>query len=247
MDQTEFASRVTQIRENLAVVRRNIAEAARRSGRDPEDVRLVAVTKQVPLDMVRAGIEAGLTCFGENYPEQAVEKILALQSEQKIQWHMIGHIQSRKSRTVCQHFDSVHSVDRMKIIRHLDKYCHELSRVMPVLVEVNISGEDSKYGWSAWDEHAWGQLVPPFREMTQAENLDVQGLMSMPPFYDDPKKNRPLYQKLRRLQAFLREEVPQSKWNELSIGTSFDYPVAVEEGATMVRIGTQLFGSRPVM
>jgi hypothetical protein len=139
----------------------------------------------------------------------------------------------------------VHSLDRMKIARYLDRYCGELARKMPVLLEVNLSGEESKYGWPAWDESAWDELVEPFDRIAQMPNLTVSGLMSMPPLFEDPEATRPLYQRLRRLQAFLRKSIPAASWDELSIGTSFDYEVAIEEGATMVRIGTELFGPRP--
>jgi hypothetical protein len=139
----------------------------------------------------------------------------------------------------------VHSVDRLKIARYLDRHCREMGKVMPVLIEVNLSGEDSKYGWHAWDEGCWFEMLFTFREIINFPNIEVRGLMSMPPFFDDPELTRPIYKKLRRLQQFLREELPEAKWEELSIGTSFDYEVAVEEGATMVRVGTDIFGPRP--
>jgi hypothetical protein len=134
----------------------------------------------------------------------------------------------------------------MKIARLLDRYCDEMGRKMPVLLEVNLSGEESKSGWAAWDESRWPELVTPFGQIAGMENLRVEGLMTMPPLFDDPEATRPLYQRLRRLQAYLRESVPTANWEALSIGTSFDYTVAIEEGATMVRIGTELFGPRPV-
>jgi pyridoxal phosphate enzyme (YggS family) len=231
---------------NLAVIQEKIQKAAEKSGRTAADIQLVGVTKLLPLTVVQAGVEAGLTCFGENYPEQAVEKIEALKDVPGIEWHMIGHIQSRKVKTVCQYFDKVHSLDRMKIARLLDRDCGEMGRKMPVLLEVNLSGEESKSGWEAWDEARWPELVVPFSQIAGMENLRVEGLMSMPPLFDGPEATRPLYQRLRRLQAFLREAVPTASWDALSIGTSYDYGVAIEEGATMVRIGTELFGPRPV-
>jgi hypothetical protein len=245
MTQIDFEAKVAQIRTNLKTVKANIACAAEKSGRNPEEIKLVGVTKLMPLETIRAGIEASIRCFGENYPEKAAEKIQALGTDQEIEWHMIGHIQSRKADTVCKYFDMVHSVDRLKIARYLDRHCREMGKVMPVLIEVNLSGEDSKYGWHAWDEGCWFEMLFTFREIINFPNIEVRGLMSMPPFFDDPELTRPIYKKLRRLQQFLREELPEAKWEELSIGTSFDYEVAVEEGATMVRVGTDIFGPRP--
>lgn len=246
MDRGTFSERVEEIKSNLECVQLKIQAAAEKSGRKSSDIRLVGVTKLLPLETVQAGIKAGLTCFGENYPEQAIEKIEALSENPNIQWHMIGHIQSRKTKLVCQYFDMVHSLDRLKVARLLDRYCGELNRQMPVLLEVNLSGEESKSGWAAWDEDRWDELVGPFTQIAALSHLSIKGLMSMPPFFSDAEATRPLYQRLRRLQSFLGKELPKVEWYELSIGTSFDYPVAIEEGATMVRIGTELFGPRPV-
>jgi hypothetical protein len=195
--------------------------------------------------VIQAGIQNGITCFGENYADQAAEKIQALEGHTGVEWHMIGHIQSRKAQTVCEYFDLVHSVDRMKIARYLDRYSGEMNRVLPVLMEVNVSGEDSKFGWPAYDEEGWENLLTPFRQIAELPNVEIRGLMSMPPLFEDPEKTRPLYKKLVRFRQYLQQEIPDVCWDELSIGTSFDYEVAIEEGATMVRVGTDIFGSRP--
>jgi hypothetical protein len=234
-----------KIKANLEGIQEKIQKAAEKSGRTAEDIQLVGVTKLLPLSLVQAGVAAGLTCFGENYPEQALEKIEALKGTPGIEWHMIGHIQSRKAETVARYFDMVHSLDRLKVARLLDRHCGELGRTMPVLLEVNLSGEESKSGWAAWDEERWEDLLAPFGQIANLAHLQIRGLMSMPPLFDDPEATRPLYRRLRRLQAFLQRSMPDVSWEALSIGTSFDYPVAIEEGATMVRIGTELFGSRP--
>ena len=236
--------RIDQIKRNFDLVQTRIAQAAERSNRDPGDVKLVAVTKLMPVETIEAGIAAGLRCFGENYPEQAAEKIESIDTEEEIEWHMIGHIQSRKTDTVCRLFDMVHSLDRMKIVRYLDRYAGEASRIMPVLIEVNLSGEASKYGWEASDERLWPELVPDFQEIASMKNIVLQGLMSMPPLFEDPERTRPIYRRLKRLQQFFREKIPGAEWGDLSIGTSFDFEIAVEEGATMVRIGTEIFGER---
>jgi len=240
-----YEEKVEQIRENLDSVKSRMKDAAERSDRNFEDIKLIAVSKLMPLDVIRAGIEAGITRFGENYPEQAAEKISALAADASIEWHMIGHIQSRKTDTVCEYFDIVHSVDRMKIARYLDRYSRERGRVMPILIEVNLSGEKSKYGWQASDEAGWQDLIPQFRQISELQNIEIRGLMSMPPFFENPALTRPIYKRLREFQQMLQEAIPDVHWNELSIGTSFDFEVAIQEGATMVRVGTEIFGPRP--
>ena len=230
------------IHTNLEAVQNRIAAAANRSHRDPADITIIAVTKLVSLEMVRAGYHAGLIYFGENYAEQAVEKIQSLKHAPGIEWHMIGHIQSRKAKMVAEYFDYVHSVDRMKIARYLDQYSKELNRIMPILLEVNVSGEDSKFGWTAYSETHWENLVKQFRQIAEMQNLEIRGLMSMPPLSEDPEKTRPVYQKLVRLQQFLKNALPDVNWKELSIGTSFDFEVAIEEGATIIRVGRAIFG-----
>lgn len=236
---------INQIKKNLTSVRERINRAAQRAHRDPSDVKLVAVTKLMPVGTIEAGIEAGLRCFGENYPEQAAEKIKVIRPNKPVEWHMIGHIQSRKTETVCQHFDMVHSVDRMKIARYLDRYSRDIGLIMPVLIEVNLSGEESKFGWEASDEGKWSALLEEFRAMAKLPNIKIRGLMSMPPFFDDPEQTRPIYKRLNHLQQYLQEKAPEASWDELSIGTSFDFEVAVEEGATYIRVGTEIFGKRP--
>jgi PLP dependent protein len=245
MTKTEFSELVERIKANLDQVEACIARAVAKAGRERLDIIIVAVTKLLPLKMVEAGIAAGLRSFGENYPEQAVEKIAAFKENTDVTWHMIGHIQSRKASLVCENFDWVHAVDRIRIARYLDRYSREAERIMPALIEVNLSGEESKFGWKAWDEDSWPELIPQFAEISQLRNIQIHGLMSMPPYFDDPELTRPYYQRLRRLQTFLREQLPDMIWDQLSIGTSFDFEVAIEEGATMVRLGTTIFGSRP--
>ncbi|MFA7406944.1 MAG: YggS family pyridoxal phosphate-dependent enzyme [Anaerolineaceae bacterium] len=245
MTELTFSEKVALIEENLANIKTRMMKAAERGGREDKEIKLVAVTKLLPLETIKAGIAAGLRDFGENYPDQADEKIRALAGGEKLTWHMIGHIQSRKTRTVCSHFDWVHAVDRLKIARYLDRFCAEVNRIMPILIEVNVSGEESKHGWNAWDENRWPDLVPHFKEISLLSHIEIHGLMSMPPFFDDPEKTRPFYQRLGRLQQFLKDQLSEASWDELSIGTSFDYEVAIEEGATIIRLGTTIFGARP--
>ena len=221
-----------------------IAEAASRSGRDPGKVRLVVVTKSQPLEIVRAAVAAGASLLGENYAEEAVEKISALQNS-AVEWHMIGHVQSRKADQVAANFSMLHSLDSLKLAGRLERFCAELGRTLPVLLEVNVSGEESKYGFAAWDERAWPDLVPALAPLTEFPHLRVRGLMTMPPYFDDPERTRPYFRRLRRLLEFLTAHLPEADWSELSMGTSADFVAAVEEGATFVRVGQAILGPRP--
>jgi hypothetical protein len=236
---------VSSIHARLQRVLEQLAEAATRSGRDPQTVRLVVVTKSQPLAVVRAAVEAGASILGENYAEEAVEKIIALKEKSEVEWHMIGHVQSRKTDLVAGHFNMLHSLDSIKLARRLDAQCAGLDRTLPVLLEFNVSAEASKSGFPAWDETRWPDLLPGLEQILQLPRLHVRGLMTMPPYFDDPEQTRPYFQRLRRLQEYLLKSLPQGDWRELSMGTSVDYPAAVREGATYVRIGQAIVGPRP--
>jgi pyridoxal phosphate enzyme (YggS family) len=206
-------------------------------------VRLVVVSKSQPLEVLQASISAGITCFGENYVEEAVEKIAALHGT-GVEWHMIGHVQSRKAEAVAAHFDMLHSLDSLKLANRLDRFCGELGRRLPVLLEFNVSGEESKSGFPAWEQERWADLASEIEPILALPHLQVRGLMSMPPFFDDPERTRPYFQRLRRLQEFLAKRYPGPQWQELSMGTSVDFLAAVQEGATFVRIGQAILGPR---
>jgi pyridoxal phosphate enzyme (YggS family) len=158
---------------------------------------------------------------------------------------MIGHIQSRKARLVSENFDWIHSLDSLKLARRLDQFAAEASRRIPVLLECNVSGEGSKSGWEAWREEDWPKLLPELEAVAAYEHLEVHGLMTMAPYLADPEKARPYFNRLRRLQAFLTAQLPQANWHELSMGMSDDFEIAIQEGATIVRIGTAILGPRP--
>ena len=245
MEQGSTGGEVARIKKNFDAVQSKINAAAARVGRDPKTIKLVGVTKLMPLAINQSAYSAGIHCFGENYPEQAIDKILAMADNPDIEWHMIGQLQSRKTELVCKYFTKVHSVDRLKIARYLDRYCGEMGKIMPILIEVNLSGEDSKAGFPAWHEDQWTELCISMHEITQLPHVQVRGLMTMPPLFEEAEKSRPIYRQLRHLQRYLQDQFPDTIWDELSIGTSFDYEVAVEEGATLVRVGTELFGPRP--
>jgi PLP dependent protein len=235
---------VSSIRESYQHALDQIATAAHKSHRDPKQIRLVVVTKSQPLEVVQAALEAGVRVFGENYPEEAVRKIQSLAAQSGVEWHMIGHVQSRKARLVADHFALLHSLDSIKLAQRLDRFAAEANRVLPVLLEFNVGGEESKAGWEATEESHWQALFPEVAAVLELPNLRVQGLMTMPPLEQDAEDSRRFFQRLRQLRDRLSSQFPEADWRELSMGTSADYPVAVEEGATLVRVGTAIVGAR---
>jgi PLP dependent protein len=241
MDQENLAD---SIKERYESVISRIAEARSKNDRTSQPVRLVVVSKSQSLEVVRAAIAAGITVFGENYVEEAVEKIAALK-ETGVEWHMIGHVQSRKAEPVAANFSMVQSVDNLRLAQRLDRFCAEMERTLPVLLEFNVSGEASKFGFPAWDERNWDKLIPLLEPLLALPHLKVSGLMTMPPYFSDTEETRPYFIKLRTLQSFLQNHFHHIQWSELSMGTSVDYQVAVQEGATFVRVGEAILGPRP--
>ena len=235
---------VASIRENHSRVLEQIADAASRSGREPGAVRLVVVTKTHPLEVIQAALQAGVRLFGENYAEEGVMKIQSLPAQSGVEWHMIGHVQSRKARLVADHFALLHSLDSLKLARRLDRFAAEANRSLPVLLEFNVGGEESKSGWDASDEARSEGFLPEIAELVKLPNLRIKGLMTMPPLGTDPEDSRRFFQRLRQLRDHLAASFPQADWHELSMGTSADFEVAVEEGATLVRVGTAIVGAR---
>jgi len=235
---------VTSIRENYQSTLDQISVAARKSNRNPEDIRLVVVTKSQPIEVARAAIEAGVRILGENYPEEGVTKIQSLSSQSGVEWHMIGHVQSRKARLVAENFELLHSLDSLKLAQRLDRFSAESGRVLPVLLEFNVGGEESKSGWDASNASQWDALLPEIQSILDLPNLSVHGLMTMPPLGTDSEDSRRFFLRLRLLRDHLASTFPQTHWTELSMGTSADYTVAVEEGATLVRVGTAIVGAR---
>ena len=232
------------IRERYQKVQERIAAAAKASGRDPDTIRLVVVTKAQPLEVAQAAIEAGALILGENYPEEAVGKLQSLGPQHGVEWHMIGHVQSRKAGLVAANFNLVHSLDSLKLAERLDRFARELGRTLPVLLEFNVGGEETKSGWYAADEDRWEALLAPLTTLLTLPNLDVRGLMVMPPLGTEAEASRPYFQRTRRLRGWLLEHLPGLHAAELSMGTSLDYEVAVQEGATLVRVGTAITGPR---
>ena len=239
---------MTELAENLARVETSIVHACERAGRDRTDVTLVAVSKTYGSDMVREAVEAGLRHFGENRVEEAVWKIPAVsaQTSMPLTWHMIGHIQSRKARDVAPLFDVVHSVDSRKLAEKLAQAV-PAGRRLPVLLEWNVSGEASKSGFdgAGWEanRNQFEARVADIKVILALPSLDVRGLMTMAPIVDDIGATRPVFRSLRRLRDALQDATGVAL-PDLSMGMTDDFPVAVEEGATMIRIGRALFGDR---
>jgi pyridoxal phosphate enzyme (YggS family) len=204
------------------------------------------VSKAQPMSVMEAAVEAGIRVFGENYPEEASEKIGHFQGIEGIEWHMIGHLQSRKVKLVVGSFQWLHSLDSLHLAEKLNAALISSQKPLRILIEMNVGGEESKFGWPAWDEDQWSTLVPNFENLFGYPLLNICGLMTMPPFSEDPEEGRPYFAKLRRLRDFLESKLPAIKISELSMGTSADFPAAVKEGATFVRVGQAILGSRPI-
>ncbi len=231
------------LRANLDHVLRRMAEAAGRSNRAAESVRLIAVTKGQPADVVRMAHAAGVRDIGENRVEEALTKQAALADLTDLRWHLIGHLQSRKAGAVPGAFVLVHSIDRPKIAGALDRRAAEGGLRVPALLECNVSGEATKDGWDARPGADRAALVEALRAAAGLPNLDVSGLMTMAPWTRDQTELRSVFRRLREL----RDECAagSDRWPELSMGMTDDFELAIEEGATMVRIGRALFGERP--
>lgn len=234
-----------EIRNNYFQILERIEKAAKSVSRSAQGVHLIAVSKKQPIDALVSAAHIGIKIFGENYAEEVPPKQAALIAFEGIQWHMIGHIQSRKVKTVVETIDFVHSIDSLDIALRLDRNLRELGRTLPILLEMNVSSEASKGGWAAWDQSLWEKLSPEIEAVLGCSNLRLCGLMTMPPLFDDPETTRPYFLRLAKLRDFFAHKYPSANWSNLSMGTSADFEVAVQEGATMVRIGQAIFGPRP--
>lgn len=236
---------VVQLQKNYGQVTAKIETAALRSNRDPGEVKLVAVTKLQPMDVIQSAMNLGITCFGENYPEETLGKIQKLgRRAEDIEWHMIGHLQSRKAGIVADEFCYIHSIDSFHTAQKLNQELEKRGRRIKGLLEFNLAGEFSKSGFAAWERDVLTTSLEEIEQILLKGQIDFVGLMAMPPLSEDPEKSRSVYRRLREIQSCLRDNFPKSDWKELSMGTSFDFEVAVEEGATMVRVGQALFGPR---
>ena len=229
------------LQNNLFLVQEKIKAAALRVGRDPNEIKLVVVTKGRSIEEMQALYEIGAREFGENRIEQATIKIKDLSEYKDIKWHMIGHIQSRKSKDVCENFDYVHSLDSKKLAARLDKFAQEKNRKLPVLFQFNVSGEETKSGWNVEDESDLKKIQSEINFVRILENLQIQGLMTMAPYDPVAENARLFFRRLSNYRNHLDTIYPEMGLNELSMGMSGDFEVAVEEGATILRIGSAIF------
>ena len=227
------------IAPRVAAVRERIARAAGRAGRQPEEITLVAVSKTFPPERVREAFAAGLRDFGENKVQEAEAKVAALADlhAQGLRWHLVGHLQANKARKAAALFDQIHSLDEAGLGLRLEKAAAQLKKTLPVLVQVDLAGEDTKFGMDV--DH----LFPALELLRGFKSVRVEGLMVMPPYEEDPEAVRPLFRRLRELRDKARAE-NLLLGGALSMGMSHDFEVAIEEGATLVRVGTAIFGGR---
>ncbi len=226
------------MKERLDRIKKRITDAAIACSRDPESIRLVVVSKTVDAGRVAAAIDAGADILGENYIQEARDKFNALY-DRPVQWHFIGHLQSNKAKYAVRMFDLIHSVDSFKLAKSLNKEARKNGKVQDILIQVNISREETKSGIDETD------AIDLVTQASGLENLRVKGLMTMPPFFDAPERARPFFRQLSRLrEQIIDRNIPGVGMDELSMGMTGDFEVAIAEGATLVRIGTAIFGAR---
>jgi pyridoxal phosphate enzyme (YggS family) len=229
------------ITENVAVVHERIARAVKRAGRRTEDIALMAVSKTNPPENIRAAYDAGLRLFGENRVQEFAGKAEALRDLHDAEWHMIGHLQTNKAARTAELFHAVDSVDSLKLAEKLDAAARNLGRKLNVLVEINVGGETAKSG-VAPDSQDLEELLSAAPRL---EALRFRGLMTVPPFADDPERARPYFRKLRELRdTIAARNLSAVSMDQLSMGMSHDFEIAIEEGSTCVRVGTAIFGER---
>lgn len=236
--------------ENASNILKRISHAAMRAGRSPDEIKLIAVTKTVGIETIKEAIDAGLRIFGENRVQEAQKKISDLRSQIPpsapplikggaiggVKWHLIGHLQKNKAKYAVQLFDLIHTVDSIELAEELDKQAVKAGKIQRILVQVKLSEEETKHGISEEG------LILLLETINKLKNLKLEGLMTMPPFFDNPERTRPYFRRLREIRD--NAEKKGFKLPELSMGMSGDFEVAIEEGATMVRIGAAIFGER---
>lgn len=228
-----------QIFENIRIICGRISHAAIRAGRRPEDIKLIAVTKTISVQQIKEAIDAGLRIFGESKVQEAKNKITELRaqnSDSNIEWHLIGHLQKNKAKTAVELFDIIHSVDSLELAEIADKHAEKAGKIQKILLQVKLSNEISKYGILK------DNLSQTIKKISEMGNLSIKGLMTIPPFFENPENARPYFNELRTLRD--TAETMGFYFPELSMGMTNDFEVAIEEGATMVRIGTAIFGER---
>lgn len=225
------------IRENVAAVEAKIAAAAKRAGRNPEDILLLAVSKTKPVEMIQEAVDCGLTALGENKVQEIMDKFEPM--GKGVHWHLIGHLQTNKVKYIIDKVDMIHSVESLRLAQEIDKRAAAAKVIMDILVEVNIAGEESKFGVRPEDTEVF------LRELSKFDNIHVRGLMTVAPFVNNPEENRVYFRKMRELLVDMNaKKIDNISMDVLSMGMTGDYEVAIEEGATIVRVGTGIFGER---
>jgi pyridoxal phosphate enzyme (YggS family) len=239
------------IAENIAEVQERIAAAARRAARNPDEITLMGVSKTVPVERIREAYAAGLRVFGENRVQEFAGKAHALRDLRDTEWHLIGHLQTNKAAKATELFDAVDSVDSVRMAEKLNAFAESAGKRLSVLIEINVGGEKAKSGVApslddrSSDEQDSDELEQILRGAPRLGNLNIQGLMTVPPYTEDPEGSRPYFRQLRQIRdSIAARDLPQIGSAVLSMGMSHDFEVAVEEGATCVRVGTAIFGER---
>jgi pyridoxal phosphate enzyme (YggS family) len=238
---------MNELQRNIKKIYRRIAHAAMRAGREPDEVRLIAVSKNVSADRVREAIESGMRDLGENRVQEFREKRELLSREihlgrpfspasYRVRWHLIGHLQKNKAKAAVEMFDLIHSLDSLELAGQINRHAQNIGKIQSVLIQVKLSDEESKYGVLK------EELIDILDVAAGMKNLRIEGLMMIPPFFDDPEKTRLFFRELREIRD--RARATGFRLAELSMGMSHDFEVAIEEGATMVRVGTAIFGER---
>ena len=229
---------MSSIKDNLDKINKQIIETAKSCGRRPEKIRLIAVSKRKSVEAILEGIKAGAKHFGENYIQEAIDKIDKIGKDSAC-WHFIGHLQSNKAKVAVKYFDYIHTVDTIKLAGEIDKQARKINKIQKILVQVNIGEEDTKFGTSVED------TIQLITQIHTYANIAVKGLMCMPPYFSNPDQVRIYFQQLVRIkEKILNQKFETVSMEHLSMGMSNDFKVAIEEGSTMIRIGTSIFGSR---
>lgn len=230
------------IADNVARIKERICQAAQRAGRSADSVVLMAVSKTVEPERVRQAYSAGIRIFGENRVQEFSEKATSLQDLIGVEWHLIGHLQTNKAKAAVELFDGLDSVDSLRLAHKVNQAAQQNGKRLPMLIEINVGGESNKSGLAADSP----ELEEFLRQIPSLEHLEVRGLMTIPPFTEDPQGARPYFRKLRELRdSIAARKLPKIQMDVISMGMSHDYEIAVEEGSTCVRVGSALFGARP--
>jgi len=229
----------TAFLENISSIYKRMSHAAMRAGRNPEDIKLIAVTKTVSIERVKQAVDAGLRIFGESRVQEAQKKVMSTELKamsESLSWHLIGHLQKNKAKAAVELFDLIHSVDSAELAEAINKYAEKLGKTQEILIQVKLSTEAAKHGILK------DNLINLLNGIKKMKHLKVKGLMTIPPYFDEPGMARPYFKETRRLRD--EAEMNGFKLPELSMGMTNDFEVAIEEGTTMVRIGTAIFGDR---